>query len=142
MYGLFLTDSTLNIYSQIGIVMLIGLSAKNGILIVEFANQLRDKGLPFEQAVIDAAAQRLRPIIMTSLTTVMSSIPLVLASGPGSESRMVIGIVIFAGVSVATILTLFVIPTAYTLLARNTRSPEVTAKQLATQSQQFPEQER
>ncbi|MEI5640471.1 MULTISPECIES: efflux RND transporter permease subunit [unclassified Pseudoalteromonas] len=142
MYGLFLTDSTLNIYSQIGIVMLIGLSAKNGILIVEFANQLRDKGLAFEQAVIDAAAQRLRPIIMTSLTTVMSSIPLVLASGPGSESRMVIGIVIFAGVSVATILTLFVIPTAYTLLARNTRSPEVTAKQLAAQSQQFPEQER
>lgn len=142
MYGLFLTDSTLNIYSQIGIVMLIGLSAKNGILIVEFANQLRDKGLPFEQAVIDAAAQRLRPIIMTSLTTVMSSIPLVLASGPGSESRMVIGIVIFAGVSVATILTLFVIPTAYTLLARNTRSPEVTAKQLAAQSQQFPEQEK
>ncbi|MDW7550347.1 efflux RND transporter permease subunit [Pseudoalteromonas peptidolytica] len=141
MYGLFLTDSTLNIYSQIGIVMLIGLSAKNGILIVEFANQLRDKGIVFEQAIADAAAQRLRPIIMTSLTTVMSSIPLVFATGPGFESRMVIGVVIFAGVSVATILTLFVIPTAYTLLAKKTQSPEETSKRLEEQSQQYPEQE-
>ncbi|QUI64793.1 MMPL family transporter [Pseudoalteromonas sp. A22] len=141
MYGLFITDSTLNIYSQIGIVMLIGLSAKNGILIVEFANQLRDKGIAFEQAIVDAAAQRLRPIIMTSLTTVMSSIPLVFATGPGFESRMVIGVVIFAGVSVATILTLFVIPTAYTLLAKKTQSPEETAKRLEEQSQQHPEQE-
>ncbi|MBE0345062.1 multidrug efflux pump [Pseudoalteromonas peptidolytica F12-50-A1] len=141
MYGLFLTDSTLNIYSQIGIVMLIGLSAKNGILIVEFANQLRDKGIVFEQAIVDAAAQRLRPIIMTSLTTVMSSIPLVFATGPGFESRMVIGVVIFAGVSVATILTLFVIPTAYTLLAKKTQSPEETSKRLEEQSQQYPEQE-
>lgn len=141
MYGLFITDSTLNIYSQIGIVMLIGLSAKNGILIVEFANQLRDKGIAFEQAIVDAAAQRLRPIIMTSLTTVMSSIPLVFASGPGFESRMVIGVVIFAGVSVATILTLFVIPTAYTLLAKKTQSPEETTKRLEEQSQQHPEQE-
>ncbi|CAM3796425.1 efflux RND transporter permease subunit [Pseudoalteromonas maricaloris] len=141
MYGLFITDSTLNIYSQIGIVMLIGLSAKNGILIVEFANQLRDKGIAFEQAIVDAAAQRLRPIIMTSLTTVMSSIPLVFATGPGFESRMVIGVVIFAGVSVATILTLFVIPTAYTLLARKTQSPEETTKRLEEQSKQHPEQE-
>ncbi|QZO12524.1 MULTISPECIES: efflux RND transporter permease subunit [Pseudoalteromonas] len=141
MYGLFITDSTLNIYSQIGIVMLIGLSAKNGILIVEFANQLRDKGIAFEQAIVDAAAQRLRPIIMTSLTTVMSSIPLVFATGPGFESRMVIGVVIFAGVSVATILTLFVIPTAYTLLAKKTQSPEETTKRLEEQSKQHPEQE-
>ncbi|MCF2827430.1 efflux RND transporter permease subunit [Pseudoalteromonas sp. L23] len=141
MYGLFITDSTLNIYSQIGIVMLIGLSAKNGILIVEFANQLRDKGIAFEQAIVDAAAQRLRPIIMTSLTTVMSSIPLVFATGPGFESRMVIGVVIFAGVSVATILTLFVIPTAYTLLAKQTQSPEETTKRLEEQSKQHPEQE-
>ncbi|TMN37992.1 efflux RND transporter permease subunit [Pseudoalteromonas sp. S2755] len=141
MYGLFVTDSTLNIYSQIGIVMLIGLSAKNGILIVEFANQLRDKGIAFEQAIVDAAAQRLRPIIMTSLTTVMSSIPLVFATGPGFESRMVIGVVIFAGVSVATILTLFVIPTAYTLLAKKTQSPEETTKRLEEQSKQHPEQE-
>ncbi|WP_440054997.1 efflux RND transporter permease subunit [Pseudoalteromonas sp. T1lg65] len=142
MYGLYLTDSSLNIYSQIGIVMLIGLSAKNGILIVEFANQLRDKGLEFEQALLDASVQRLRPIIMTSLTTVMSSIPLVFASGPGSESRMVIGVVIFAGVSMATILTLFVIPCAYHLLAKRTKSPEVTAKQIDKQAEQFPVQEK
>ncbi|KZN68534.1 efflux RND transporter permease subunit [Pseudoalteromonas luteoviolacea] len=141
MLGLYLSDSSLNIYSQIGIVMLIGLSAKNGILIVEFANQLRDKGLPFEEAIIEAASQRLRPIIMTSLTTVMSAIPLVLASGPGSESRMVIGIVIFAGVSIATILTLFVIPTAYSILARRTRSPEHTAAALDSQHSAYPIQE-
>ncbi len=134
MYGLFITDSSLNIYSQIGIVMLIGLSAKNGILIVEFANQLRDKGIAFEQALVDAAVQRLRPIIMTSLTTVMSAIPLVFATGPGSESRMVIGVVIFAGVSVATILTLFIIPCAYSLLARKTQSPEFLSQKIAEQA--------
>ena len=87
-------ELSLNIYSQIGIVMLIGLAAKNGILIVEFANQLRDKGVLFEQALINAAQQRLRPIVMTTFTTVISAVPLVLASGPGAESRMVIGVVI------------------------------------------------
>ncbi len=139
MYGLYITGNTLNIYSQIGIVMLIGLSAKNGILIVEFANQLRDKGIPFEQAILDAAVQRLRPIVMTSLTTVMSAIPLVFASGPGAESRMVIGIVIFAGVSVATLLTLFVIPCAYNLLAKRTQSPEFISQKLATQEAEHKE---
>ena len=134
MYGLYLTDSSLNIYSQIGIVMLIGLSAKNGILIVEFANQLRDKGVAFEQAIVDASVQRLRPIIMTSLTTVMSSIPLVMAVGPGSESRMVIGVVVFAGVSIATLLTLFVIPCAYNLFCKNTQSPEFLAQKLEQQA--------
>ncbi|MBE0366272.1 efflux RND transporter permease subunit [Pseudoalteromonas aurantia] len=134
MYGLYLTDSSLNIYSQIGIVMLIGLSAKNGILIVEFANQLRDKGIAFEQAIVTASVQRLRPIIMTSLTTVMSAIPLVMAVGPGSESRMVIGVVVFAGVSISTLLTLFVIPCAYNLLSKNTQSPEFLALQLEQQA--------
>jgi multidrug efflux pump len=134
MYGLYLTDNSLNIYSQIGIVMLIGLSAKNGILIIEFANQLRDKGVAFEQAIIDASVQRLRPIIMTSLTTIMSSIPLLMAMGPGSESRMVIGVVVFAGVSVATLLTLFVIPSAYNLFCKNTQSPEFLAKKLEQQA--------
>lgn len=81
--GLYFSASSLNIYNQISIIMLIGLSAKNGILIVEFANQLRDKGIEFKAALIKASTQRLRPIIMTSLTTVMSSIPLVMASGPG-----------------------------------------------------------
>lgn len=136
--GLFFTNSSLNIYSQIGIVMLIGLSAKNGILIVEFANQLRDKGVAFTEALISASKQRLRPIIMTSLTTVMSSVPLVLASGPGSESRMVIGIVILTGVVVATLLTLFVIPSAYYMLARNTQSPESTEKAINDQASDHP----
>lgn len=93
--GLFFSGMTINIYSQIGLVMLIGLAAKNGILIVEFANQLRDAGMEFEHALKRAAAQRLRPIVMTGFTTVFSALPLVLASGPGAESRMVIGMVIF-----------------------------------------------
>lgn len=121
--GLFFSGMTINIYSQIGLVMLIGLAAKNGILIVEFANQLRDAGMEFEHALKRAAAQRLRPIVMTGFTTVFSALPLVLASGPGAESRMVIGMVIFSGVLVSAFMTLFVVPTAYSWLARNTRSP-------------------
>ncbi|AGP80654.1 RND family efflux transporter [Alteromonas mediterranea MED64] len=121
--GLFFSGMTINIYSQIGLVMLIGLAAKNGILIVEFANQLRDAGMEFEHALKRAAAQRLRPIVMTGFTTVFSALPLVLASGPGAESRMVIGMVIFSGVLVSAFVTLFVVPTAYSWLARNTGSP-------------------
>ncbi len=128
--GLELMGMTLNIYSQIGIVMLIGLAAKNGILIVEFANQLRDQGQAFEDALITASQQRLRPIVMTTFTTVTSAIPLVLASGPGAESRMVIGVVIFAGVSLASIFTLFVVPGAYYWLCRNTGTPQTIAKQI------------
>ena len=128
--GLQLMSMSLNIYSQIGIVMLIGLAAKNGILIVEFANQLRDRGEAFEEALIGGATQRLRPIIMTTFTTITSAIPLVLAAGPGSESRMVIGVVIFAGVSVASIFTLFVVPSAYYWLCRHTSSPKAIEQQL------------
>ena len=141
MFGLWATGLTLNIYSQIGIVMLIGLSAKNGILIVEFTNQLRDKGIEFSEAILQAATQRLRPIIMTSLTTVMSSVPLVLASGPGAESRMVIGVVIFTGVVVSTLLTLFVVPAAYYALARNTQSPEFLQQKLDKQATEKPLEE-
>lgn len=141
MFGLWATGLTLNIYSQIGIVMLIGLSAKNGILIVEFTNQLRDKGIEFSEAILQAATQRLRPIIMTSLTTVMSSVPLVLASGPGAESRMVIGVVIFTGVIVSTLLTLFVVPAAYYALARNTQSPEFLQQKLDKQATEKPLEE-
>jgi multidrug efflux pump len=122
--GLYFAGMTLNIYSQIGLVMLIGLAAKNGILIVEFANQLRDAGMNFEDALRRAAAQRLRPIVMTGFTTVFSSLPLVFASGPGAESRMVIGMVIAAGVLVSAFMTLYVVPTAYSWLARNTGSPQ------------------
>ena len=136
--GLYFADMTLNIYSQIGLVMLIGLAAKNGILIVEFANQLRDAGMEFEQALRRAASQRLRPIVMTGFTTVFSSLPLVMASGAGSESRTVIGMVIFAGVLVSAFLTLYIVPTAYYLLARNSSSPNERAHKIEQLSEDIP----
>jgi multidrug efflux pump len=107
---------TLNVYSQIGLVMLIGLITKNGILIVEFANQLRDEGMEKLQAVIESASLRLRPILMTSLATTFGAIPIALATGAGAESRQAIGWVIVGGVSVGTLFTLYVIPTMYTLI--------------------------
>ena len=128
--GLDIAGMTLNVYSQIGIIMLIGLAAKNGILIVEFANQKRDAGIPFEEALLDAATQRLRPITMTAITTIMGAVPLLLATGPGAESRMVIGVVIFSGVLFATVLSLFVVPAAYYSLARHTGSPADISRQL------------
>ena len=128
--GLYLTDSTINIYSQIGVVMLIGIAAKNGVLIVEFINQLRDAGRSFEDAVVEASGIRLRPVVMTTISTVMGSIPLILAAGAGSESRTVLGIVVFSGVTLATLLTLFVVPSFYALLARRTGSPQAVAKTL------------
>ena len=128
--GLYFSGMTLNIYSQIGMVMLIGLVAKNGILIVEFVNQLRDRGVAFQDALLEASSARLRPILMTSLTAVAGAIPLVISSGAGSETRLVIGTVVIAGVIVATILTLFLVPVAYSLLARNTGSPGDVARQL------------
>jgi multidrug efflux pump len=121
--GLYFAGMTLNIYSQIGLVMLIGLAAKNGILIVEFANQLRDAGMEFELALRRAATLRLRPIVMTGFTTLFSSLPLVFATGAGAESRTVIGMVIFGGVLVSGFMTLFIVPTAYFWLAKNTGSP-------------------
>ncbi|MFT5605652.1 MAG: multidrug efflux pump, partial [Paracoccaceae bacterium] len=128
--GLYLSGQSINIYSQVALIMLVGLATKNGILIVEFANQLRDEGQGFEQALLNASGQRLRPILMTSITTVMGAIPLLLASGAGSEARIVIGIVVAAGVSVATLLTLFVVPLAYHWLARNTHTPQTVSRQL------------
>jgi len=133
--GLFFTGQTLNIYSQIGIIMLIGLAAKNGILIVEFTNQLRDTGAAFEDALLQAAQQRLRPIIMTAITTAMGAIPLVLASGAGSESRIVIGVVVLTGVLFATLFTLYIVPIAYRLIARHTGSPDDVNKRLQSLQQ-------
>ncbi|MBK1645637.1 multidrug transporter AcrB [Thiocapsa imhoffii] len=121
--ALWLTGQTLNIYSQIGLIMLVGLAAKNGILIVEFANQLRDQGKAFRDALLEAADVRLRPIVMTGITTAAGSLPLILSSGAGAETRVVIGTVILAGVLAATLFTLFVVPVAYDLLARRTGSP-------------------
>jgi multidrug efflux pump len=126
--GLWVTGSTINIYSQIGVVMLIGLAAKNGILIVEFANQLRDRGEEFIEAIVNASATRLRPVLMTSLCTVFGALPLLLASGAGAESRRSIGAVVVFGVTFSMLLTLFVVPAMYTLLARNTHSPEYISK--------------
>ncbi|MDX1269664.1 MAG: efflux RND transporter permease subunit, partial [Oceanisphaera sp.] len=129
--GLYLTGMSLNAYSQIAMVMLIGLVTKNGILIVEFANQLRDRGQPFDEALIEASVRRLRPILMTAFTTVAGAIPLILASGAGAESRQAVGIVVFAGVALATLLTLFIVPAMYRLLARHTQSPEHQQRRLA-----------
>lgn len=139
LFGLYFTDLSLNIYSQIGIVMLIGLAAKNGILIVEFANQLRDAGMRFDDALVRASQQRLRPILMTAFTTLMSAVPLILGSGPGAESRMVIGTVIFCGVALSAFLTIFVIPSLYSLLARNTSSPMKLSNDIAAYEQQYPD---
>ena len=128
--GLWFTGQSINIYSQIGIIMLVGLAAKNGILIVEFANQLRDRGVEFQQAILQASTQRLRPILMTGITTAAGAIPLVLSSGAGAETRFVIGVVVLSGILLATFFTLIVIPVAYSLFARNSSSPEAVAKQL------------
>ncbi|MEG2942344.1 MAG: efflux RND transporter permease subunit [Thermomonas sp.] len=130
--GLWLTGGTINLFSQIGIVMLVGLAAKNGILIVEFANQLRDAGRSVHDAIVEAAAVRLRPILMTSIATVMGAVPLVIFGGPGSASRATIGIVIVFGVSFSTLLSLFVVPAFYALLAKYTSSPEALAHELDT----------
>jgi multidrug efflux pump len=119
--GLYITKDTLNIYSQIGLIMLIGLAAKNGILMIEFINQLREQGFGFYKAILEGCVIRLRPILMTAISTIFGSIPLVFATGAGSESRISIGIVIFFGISFATILTLFAVPVAYAKIAKNTK---------------------
>ncbi len=124
---LFLGLSSLNIYTQVGLVTLIGLISKHGILIVEFANQLREqKGLTAREAIEEAAAIRLRPVLMTTAAMVFGMVPLILASGAGAVSRFDIGTVIATGMSVGTLFTLFVLPCVYTLLARKDEVPEVT----------------
>jgi multidrug efflux pump len=128
--GLWVTGGTVNLFSQIGIVMLVGLAAKNGILIVEFANQLRDEGRDIHRAIIEAAGVRLRPILMTSIATIMGAIPLVVFGGPGSASRAAIGVVVVFGVAFSTLLSLFVVPAFYSLLAKYTHSPEALAHEL------------
>ena len=131
--GLAAMGQSLNLYSQIGIVMLVGLAAKNGILIVEFANQLRDEGKDVATAIREASARRLRPILMTSIATVSGAVPLMLASGAGAGARQAIGVVVVWGVSISTMVTLFLIPILYTRLAGFTDSPEAEARNLAAQ---------
>ena len=136
--GLWIGGSTLNLFSQIGIVMLVGLAAKNGILIVEFANQLRDEGRDIREAILESCAVRLRPILMTSVATIMGAIPLVVAGGPGSASRSTIGIVVIAGVAFSTLLSLFVVPAFYRVIAPYTRSPEALKRKLEALEEQTP----
>lgn len=113
-------NQTLNIFSQIGIIMLIGLVAKNGILIVEFANQRKEQGLPVFEAIQDAAVQRLRPILMTSIATMLGALPIALALGAGAESRVSMGIAIIGGLIFSTFLTLYIVPALYSYVSRKT----------------------
>jgi|TARA_B110000908_G_scaffold38849_1_gene46834 multidrug efflux pump len=130
MLGLMLSGQSLNIFSQIGLLMLIGIATKNGILIVEFINQVRDTGVEFTEAIIKGCQLRLRPVLMTTISTLVGAMPLVLMSGPGSVSRNVLGVVILSGVSLATLLTLFMVPGLYKLIAGNTGSPERLSREL------------
>jgi multidrug efflux pump len=129
--ALYLTGGSLNVYSQIGLVTLVGLITKHGILIVEFANQLRERGRDLHEAVVEAAVLRLRPILMTTGAMVLGAVPLAFAQGAGAESRQQIGWVIVGGLLLGTLLTLFVVPTVYTLLARRHRAGEDDAAQPA-----------
>jgi multidrug efflux pump len=127
-FGLKLHGLSINIFSQIAVIMLIGIAAKNGVLIVEFANQLRDRGLEFTEAIVEAAVTRLRPVLMTSLCTAFGAVPFLFASGAGAEQRTPIGVVVFYGTLVSVFLTLFVVPAVYSLVARRTKSSAHTSR--------------
>lgn len=131
--GLAVMGHTINLYSQVGLVMLVGLAAKNGILIVEFANQLRDSGRDIGTAIREAARRRLRPILMTSIATVAGAVPLMLAGGAGAAARSTIGTVIVWGVAISTLITLFLIPLLYSRLAGFTGSPLAVTRRLEDQ---------
>jgi len=127
-FGLKVHGMSINIFSQIAVVMLIGIAAKNGVLIVEFANQLRDRGKEFHEAIIEASVTRLRPVLMTSLCTAFGAIPFLFATGAGAEQRLPIGIVVFYGMIVSVFLTLFVVPAVYSLVAKRTKSSDHTTR--------------
>lgn len=137
--GLLVLGESLNVYTRIGLIVLVGLAAKNGILIVEFANQLRDEGETIPQALRKAAVIRLRPIVMTGITTAAGAIPLILSFGAGAETRSAIGVVILFGVLAATGFTVFAVPAAYQLLARFTTSPNATAQRLEEEEKHTPD---
>jgi multidrug efflux pump len=125
--ALTLSGGSLNIYSQIGLITLVGLITKHGILIVEFSNQLRAAGKELIESALEASVMRLRPILMTTGAMVLGAVPLALATGPGGEARNDIGWVIVGGMTVGTLFTLFVVPTVYTYLVR--RAPHLVALQ-------------
>jgi multidrug efflux pump len=128
--GLLLTGQNQSLFSQVGLIMLVGLAAKNGILIVEFINQLRDEGMDYDEAVVEASVLRLRPVLMTTLTTVMGSLPLVFGTGAGAETRLVVGVVILYGVALSAVFTLLVVPLAYRAVSRRTGSPGDTSRRV------------
>jgi multidrug efflux pump len=129
-FGIKLYGMTINIFSQIAVIMLIGIAAKNGVLIVEFANQLRDRGVEFGESIVRAAVTRLRPVLMTSLCTAFGAVPFLVATGAGAEQRRPIGIVVFYGTMVSVFLTLLAVPAVYSIFARKTRSPEYVSRLL------------
>jgi len=134
--GLWVIGSSLNIYSQIALIVLIGLAAKNGILIVEFANQLRTQGLQLKEAIIESCKVRLRPILMTSVATIIGVVPLIIATGPGAASRSTVGIVVFMGMFFATLFTLYVIPVMYLIIGKNTGRIDAVEIELERQLKQ------
>jgi hydrophobe/amphiphile efflux-1 (HAE1) family protein len=129
-YALYLTNTSINVYSQIGLVMLIGLLAKNAILLVEFADQLRDRGYDVYEAIVEAGKVRLRPIMMTLVSTILGGLPLILSSGAGAEARNAIGWVVFGGLGIAVIFTLYLTPVIYLGLARFTKPRADETRQL------------
>lgn len=134
-YALFITGTSVNVYSQIGLVMLIGLIAKNSILLVEFADQLRDRGETVRDAIIQAGHTRLRPIMMTLMSTILGGLPLILSTGAGAESRNAIGWVVFGGLGIAVVFTLYLTPVLYFFLARFTKPRANEEKRLEKEMQ-------
>jgi len=132
-FALLLTGQTLNLYSQIGLVMLIGLMTKNAILLVEFMDQMRDEGMSVDDAVVEGVRVRLRPVVMTVLSTVLGSLPLILSSGPGAEARNAIGWVVFGGLGLSTIFTLYLAPLGYTLIAPHLKARSHAGNELEKQ---------
>jgi multidrug efflux pump len=119
LFALWYFNETINIFSEIGMIMLVGLVTKNGILIIEFTNQLREKGMTVKEALIEASTARLRPILMTSLATMLGALPIAMALGAGSKSRMGMGIVIIGGLLLSTLLTIYVVPAMYSFLVKD-----------------------
>ena len=126
---MYYSNTTMNIFSQIGIIMLIGLVAKNGILIVEFANQRQEEGLTLKEAILSASTQRLRPILMTSLATILGIVPLVYATGEGAQGRIAMGIAVVGGMIISTFMTLYIVPAMYNFIATD-RSKKNKKKEL------------
>lgn len=132
-YALYITGTSINIYSQIGLVMLIGLIAKNSILLVEFADQLRDQGMSVNDAIVEAAAVRMRPIMMTLMSTILGGLPLILSTGAGAEARNSIGWVVFGGLGIAVVFTLLLTPALYKLIAPFSKPRADENKQLESE---------